>query len=468
MVELLLQSALAASKSEHLSAQASHIRSNCLAHHNDNNTNTDIKSLLSCSPCYETLLETFRASYLTPPPPSPDDPQHHHQQQEWFTSRRAFLTDLDLTIASAKQYQISPEAVDDRVRAERSSWYVSQVRGSLLRLLVEDRVGFEPQFEKLEYLVAAAAAAEGSADGVALAGTIAELLRTWPLEPENGVRDLPGRLAVAGDQAGRVEVLRGVFFAGEDGAVSEGCQKYVDMLAHQGLSMEQVVDRILEERQAAAGAREQTNKLNQRLDELRRARAAHELQKSKKAQRRESLAQQRVPDELYELPACTVCGETPRTSDFFTCSICTILADRGVRPQPTVFCSQTCEEKGHVRSPTPYHSKLTSLTNNQPRLPTQKPTSAPPPPTASNSNNPPNPTHHPPNTPTPTPTSAQNASPPSSTQHSGAASPAQTTTSSGTARQSTYPSARRSGLSWTTSSSSSMTTRTAVMVMVMV
>lgn len=158
------------------------------------------------------------------------------------------------------------------------------------------------------------------------------------------------RLAAAGDdQAGKVGVLKEMFFEGDDGTVPEDQQKYLDMLLHQGLSMEQVVDRILEERQAALGAREQTDKLTQRLNELRRARTAHEAQKSRKAQRRESLAQQRVPDELYALPACTVCGEAPNTEEFFCCSICTVLAGAGVQEKQTVFCSKKCEEKGYVR-----------------------------------------------------------------------------------------------------------------------
>jgi hypothetical protein len=186
-----------------------------------------------------------------------------------------------------------------------------------------------------------------------LAREVAEILSRGQLAVAAGGKGMEvgmlERLAAAGDdQAGKVGVLKEMFFEGDDGTVPEDQQKYLDMLLHQGLSMEQVVDRILEERQAALGAREQTDKLTQRLNELRRARTAHEAQKSRKAQRRESLAQQRVPDELYVLPACTVCGETPRTDEFFCCSICTVLAGTGVQEKQTVFCSRRCEEKGYV------------------------------------------------------------------------------------------------------------------------
>ncbi|KAK4125050.1 hypothetical protein N657DRAFT_670887 [Parathielavia appendiculata] len=273
--------------------------------------------------------------------------QQQRHQQEWFTSRRAFLSEFDSLIDSAKEYQIPPQTIDDRVREERSRWYAERVRGSLLRLMVEDPSGREEVFEKLEDL----SIPNAGGDPIGLAMEIAQFLSKGPLgssAAEQGVaKDLPERLATANTDAGKAEALKEEFFKADDGTVPEDHQKYLDMLLYQGSSMEQVVDRILEERQAATGARDQTNKLNQRLDELRRARAAHEAQKTRKAQRRESLAQQKVPDELYELPACAVCGNTTNPGDFFCCSICTILASSGVQEKQTVFCSETCDKEGH-------------------------------------------------------------------------------------------------------------------------
>ncbi|KAK4133373.1 hypothetical protein BT67DRAFT_434819 [Trichocladium antarcticum] len=337
MTEILRQYTLAASKSKHLATHAAQIKSTCLAQHQHGDST---KSLLSCPPCYSALLDAFKTTYYTPPPPpNPplSDPQTQQHQQEERPPSLPSVPALPSLIDSAAAYQTSPQAIDDLVRAARSRWYAAKVRTLLPRLLAaEDAAGARAAvLEKLEDL-AATRDGDGDGDGdgdadvvCAAAGEIAEILRTGPLAP-GGVD--------VGDVAGRLAAVSG----------GAGCQRYLDMLAHQGLSMEQVVDRILDERQATAGAREQADKLGQRLDELRRARATHELQKSKKAQRRESLAQQRVPDELYDLPACSVCGETPTTTDFFCCSICTILAGRGVMEQPTVFCSQACEEKGHA------------------------------------------------------------------------------------------------------------------------
>lgn len=355
MPELLLQSAFAASKTKELVAEAAEIKANCHAQHGDN------KSLISCPQCYGALLEALRTRYTSSAISNTSStaadltqPQQQQQQQqqrrEWFTSRLSFLSALDSLISSAKEYRISPQATDDCVMKERSRWYAENVRGTLLRLMVDDPEARTAVFEKLED--PSSTTGEGS-EAVALAREVAEFLTQGPLPRGQAPADLPQRLAAAGDDAGKLAVLKEVFFKsdGSDDTVPDDHQKYLDLLLQQGLSMEQVVDRILEDRQAATGAREHANQLNQRLDDLRRARAAHEAQKSRKAKRRESIAQQKVPDELYELPACAVCGEIPRTDDFFACSICTILAGAGVREQQTVFCSEKCEEQGQVSAP---------------------------------------------------------------------------------------------------------------------
>ncbi|KAJ4298497.1 hypothetical protein N0V88_003527 [Collariella sp. IMI 366227] len=344
MTELLIQSATATSRSKQLAAEAARIKANCAAQHGDN------KPLVSCSQCYEALVEAVRTRYLNPDSDSSQGDastrRQQSQQPEWFTFRRTFLSELDLMLDSVKEYQSSPQAVDDRVREERSRWYAERVRSSLLRLMAEDPSQRGAVFEKLEDQSTLAT----GGDSVALAEEVAEILKTGPLAVEAGqerIRELPQKLAAATDAAGKVGVLKDILFKAEDGTVPEDHQKYLDMLLNQGLSMEQVVDRILEERQTAIGASQQIDKLKQRLDELRRARAAHEAHKTRKAQRRESLAQQKVPDELYDLPVCAVCGDAPSTKDFYCCSVCTMLTEAGVQPQKTVFCSDKCEQQGY-------------------------------------------------------------------------------------------------------------------------
>ncbi|KAK3901645.1 hypothetical protein C8A05DRAFT_34678 [Staphylotrichum tortipilum] len=406
MPELLLQSALAASKTKQLVAEAARIKATCRAQHREPNDSQkhdgkvegdgDNKSLVLCPPCYEGLLEALRARFLgsNVQPPPPDQPQTDQDQdpaqpqpppaqpEEWFTQRHTFLSALEALLVSAKEYQVSPQAIDDRVREEQSRWYAERVRSALLRLLVEDPSGREAVFEKLEDMSA-------ESDPVALAREVAEILRGGPLAVEEGTpaTDLPEKLAAAEGEQEKMDVLQEAFFRDRDGAVPEDHQRYLVLLREQGLSMEQIVDRILEDRQTAIGAREQTAKLNQRLEELRRARAAHEAQKSRKAQRRESLAQQEVPDELYELPACTVCGGTPNSTDFFCCSICTILAGTGVQERQTIFCSKVCEEKGYAaHTKTHICSAAWDCTRAQQNpQPSSTATPPPPPPTATTS-----------------------------------------------------------------------------------
>ncbi|KAK3331050.1 hypothetical protein B0H66DRAFT_86454 [Apodospora peruviana] len=321
MTELLVQSSLAESRGNQLAIEVSKIRQKCAADHGD-------KPVVECPECYEKVLEATRSRYR----------RSSTAHQEWFTTRRVFLQELDAMFADAKEYQLDPSKIDARVREERSRWYAENVRASLLRLMVEDPAGREAVFEKLE---------EPPSDLAGLPKDITDILSKG-LHPAVGVADVPDRLAAAKDSDSRVRLLKEAFFGnGDDEAnLPEDHQKYFEMLKH-GLSMEQVVDRILEDRQASIGAREQTEKLKRRLKELNAARAAHELQKSRKARNKASFADQRVPEELYNIPPCAVCREVPNPQEFLCCQICAVLVGRGVQDQQHVYCTPECEGKGH-------------------------------------------------------------------------------------------------------------------------
>jgi hypothetical protein len=287
--------------------------------------------------------------------------------------------------------------IDARVQEERARWYLETVRSSSLpRLLVaaaqpspspsvggggggsEAEGGETETVTEVEERKAAAeklalllppygSVADGGGGGgddddddpVRLAREVAQLVQhALGCSPDRDKeRDAAGRLGDVllrgGDAEEIVQAWREACFTVTDassssGGVPENQKKYLEMLG-QGLPMEQVVERIAEDRQAAAGARAQVRELSQRLDDLRRARAAYELQK----RRRESQAQERVPDDVYNLPACAVCGEVPAPRGFFCCGVCAILHGKGIVPQQTVFCSPRCEEKGHVRDNPP-------------------------------------------------------------------------------------------------------------------
>ncbi|KAK0656506.1 hypothetical protein B0T16DRAFT_314460 [Cercophora newfieldiana] len=320
MTEILLQSALAESRSAELTTSVAQLRERCAAEHADKAT-----TLVECESCLQQLLSSIRARYL-------ENTASEQQPPEWFSSRRAFLTQLEALFTEALERRLDPRDIDARVQEERSRWYAENVRASLLRLMVEDPAGREAVFEKLE---------DAPADLSGLVADIAQVISASPMisrEAADGA-DVRQRLLAAKDPEARIEVLKQAFLSTGDDIPDEH-QKYLEMLQN-SLSMEQVVDRILEERQAAVASREHEEKLKQKLYELRRARAAHELQKSRRERKRARLAEQvDVPDELYDLPPCFACGRTPDTRDFLCCPICTILVRYNIPDaKPTIFCS---------------------------------------------------------------------------------------------------------------------------------
>ncbi|KAK3363637.1 hypothetical protein B0T25DRAFT_50378 [Lasiosphaeria hispida] len=322
MKEILLQSALAESKAAQLADEATQIRQRCAADHGSKT------ALLECPECYEKLLEAMRSRYLN----SPDD--------EWFSKRRAFLQELDTMLADAKEYQLDPRAIDDRIQEERARWYVENVDASLLRFMAEDPARRDAVKEKLEDVPAQTAG---------LAEEIAKILSESPLMArEAGLNEVPARLSAARGTAERIEVLREAFLSptkcntqGVDQAAltPEDAQKYVQLL-QDGSSMETVIERVLEERAASVASREQIGKLQDRLQVLLRGRTGYELQKSRKEQERARLAELEVmPDELYELEPCLMCSKVPDTRDFFCCPICAILVGYKVQDtKPVVYC----------------------------------------------------------------------------------------------------------------------------------
>ncbi|KAK3941915.1 hypothetical protein QBC46DRAFT_381259 [Diplogelasinospora grovesii] len=386
MTDLFIQSSLAVSKNQQLVEEAVRIRQICTAEHGGK------QNLAECPECFEKVLEAARLRYLKPA----DD----KSKKEWFSSRRTFLRDLDSMFADAKDYQRDPRTIDSRIREEKSRWYAETVRTSLLRLLVADsnkigRPGREAILEKLKD-PKSAKLAEVAKDISAMLGASGNATATR--EATSGDSEFLRRLASslpAGDSGAatkRLDLFKEAFFDGgrddnRQGTAQKSQQRYIEMLG-QGQSMDQVVDRILEERQAATGVREQTVRLKKRLDELRRARAAHEVEKSKKAAKRQKAASasassstsgnastifvasqppfgqlqnqqqgsSQPPDELHTVPPCAVCGNTPSARDFICCPVCAILAGhKAVQPQqkqkqwqPTVYCSQECSDKGHT------------------------------------------------------------------------------------------------------------------------
>ncbi|KAK0633652.1 hypothetical protein B0T14DRAFT_420242 [Immersiella caudata] len=317
-MECIHQSALSEAKGAELVASVAQLRERCASEHADKAT-----TLVECDSCLEQLLSSVRARYLENTAPE-------KQQAEWFSSREGFLTELEALFTEALQRRLDPREIDVRVQEERSRWYLETVRLSLVRLIAEDRAGKDAVLEKLQ----------DDADPANQATEASQTIKESPLlsrEPINATTALE-RLLAATEPDARIEALKETFLSTGD-TIPDEHQKYLEMVQN-GQSVEQVIDHVLDERQAAVASREQEDKLKEKLYELRRARAGYEQQKSRRERKRARLAEQvDIPYELYDLPPCFTCGKTPDTGDFLCCPICNILVRFNLPDvRPTVFC----------------------------------------------------------------------------------------------------------------------------------
>ncbi|KAK3500910.1 hypothetical protein B0T13DRAFT_234703 [Neurospora crassa] len=377
--DLLYLSSLTVSRDKQLAKHLDGIRSQCISQHGSLRSNSATgahpsvssstttsssspppKFLVTCPDCYRKALDLVRARY--------------HQSRaaaagEWCTTRRSFLRDIDTMLAGAKEYQVDPRTIDDRVQAERDSWYLEVVQSSLMRLLrtvigkMDDAVLPEDAdpaaaaakdhiAERIEELQQALQVARSHQNVLRLAEDIDKLLQGG--KDENGDATMTGMdtgfppefAAPETSDEDRVEIMRKSFCTtvaqGGDEKNLQGSQKkYFDMFKN-GTPLGQVIDRILDDRKEATGAHVKIGQVKKRLEDLKRARAAYELQKTKKA----SISEHKVPEELYNLPACHNCGQMPKTRDFLSCPLCMVLVQKGVRERQTVWCSPGCNTEG--------------------------------------------------------------------------------------------------------------------------
>ena len=275
-------------------------------------------------------------------------------------------------LAGAKEYQVDPRTIDDRVKTERDSWYLDAVQSSLVRLLptviakLDDTVPTEDAdpaaaaakdaiLERIEELQHERQGARSHQNVLRLVKDIGKLLRGEKEEKDGDTTMTgmdagfpPGFAAADTTDEERVKIMRNVFCStvaeGVDEANLQGQQKKYFNMLKDGTPLGQIIDRILNDRKEATGAHVKIGQVKKRLEELRRARTAYELQKTKKA----SISEHKVPEELYNLPACHSCGQMPKTRDFLSCPICMVLVQNGVRDRQTVWCSSECNTEGLV------------------------------------------------------------------------------------------------------------------------
>ncbi|PHH66344.1 hypothetical protein CDD81_7399 [Ophiocordyceps australis] len=282
-----------------------------------------------CQSCYAKVLDEIRGRYI------------ESQEREWFTQRKAFLHELDGLFQDAKDGKRNLLSIESRIESEKEAWYRWVLRkypafmtasGSAsnrdeLRSMLDD-----PDRSR-EQLVKMMLEGVGQPPG-------------WPSSVENFAE----RASAAAAQVDGLKALCAdeFFFNKDSGAIIEGAQKYLDEYrATEGMTLEQVIDRIESNMEENKSTQPQREVHQQRLDELRRAKTAFERDKMQAKSRMASKQGPVATEILYNLPPCQVCKSQVGPNEVLSCSLCQVTAQMGGTANMTVYCGEECFLKGH-------------------------------------------------------------------------------------------------------------------------
>ncbi|KAJ9155735.1 hypothetical protein NKR23_g1628 [Pleurostoma richardsiae] len=350
--------------------------------------------IVQCPDCYPLLVDRLRERFFPPsssstpplssPPASPSTQKPQPAAHEWFSSRPSFLADLDALFARVRAYDgVDLAALDARIATERRLWYLERVRATpAVRRALEDLLGRRDLVRRAALAGSELEDADGDSDAAAFFGELVGDIRAALRGGDGGERAAAPfleRLGATqpGDRAARAEILKEALFVEDGGEVPERAAAYLDVLMNgdKDLSsaLDDLVNRVLSDRQAAVGVRDRKERHERRLDELRRARTAHEAEKARKkaaagghtgGSNGSITANGTVggaagahhhppPDWMYEMAPCDACGRTPTTGDFVVCGVCLVLVGLRVREQKTMYCSVACKDRGlesHIKA----------------------------------------------------------------------------------------------------------------------
>lgn len=333
---VIFQTGVAHSKDKELAAAAKEIVETHRASHSVGAAYGSPKPITQCRPCYNQILDLFLDRYS----PAKD--------QDWFTPlAQTYLSDLPQLIEDAKQHKIPPAAIDDAIFRTRRAWYASKLRVLLPQVLSWDHDTRQKAMSRVESGFKAGEEAlviDAINQALSRVGSVGAV-------PERVLEELPARFVAAKNHSEQVLVLRQALFAGDENEVPKSLLKYISML-QQGTTIDQVVNDIMDTHQKAWMSIRQIEKKRERLNDLRRAQSAHQAQKKKKAElRQQANILATVPDAVYSIPPCGVCGEEVDVSSekFFSCVICSVLGIYEIQPlYKRVYCSLRCEAEGSV------------------------------------------------------------------------------------------------------------------------
>lgn len=288
-------------------------------------------NVAGCPECYGRLLEKLRARYA------------ESDEREWFAQRKAFLHELDGLFQDAKDRKRSIKSIEARIESEKEAWY----RWVLRRY---------PEF---------IASSDGVINKDELRGMLDdpdrsrdEMVQTMlegigqPADWPSSVEAFAEKAAATKSNAAELKKLYvSEFFMNKTtGKVLENAQKYLDEYQNsETLSLEDVIDKIVQDCRQSRISMPQRDNHRKRLDELRRAKTAFEQNKMQAKGLRGAQAGS-AGEELYSLPPCSVCQKTVNPQDVLSCSVCQAVAQLGGDSKLTLYCSEACYTKGHVSS----------------------------------------------------------------------------------------------------------------------
>ncbi|KAK4164169.1 hypothetical protein QBC43DRAFT_211149 [Cladorrhinum sp. PSN259] len=334
MTAVLFQTGVAHSKDKELVAAAKEIAETHRSSHHGSGAYGSPKPLDECRRCYNQILDLFLDRYSA------------SKEKEWFTPlTQTYLSDLPQLIEDAKKHKVAPAAIDDAIYRARRAWYASKLRVLLPQVLSWDPETRQNAIAKLESGFKAGEEAKVLSsvnEALAKLGDVGAV-------PEQVLDELPARLVAAKNHNEQVLVLRQALFADDENEVPKGLLKYIRML-QQGMTLDQVVNDIMDTHKKAWSNLRDIEAKKAELNRLRRAKLLYETQKAQKAELRlQATILATVPDSVYSIPPCGVCGEEVSSEKFFSCVICSILGVNEIEPlYKRVYCSLRCEQEGAV------------------------------------------------------------------------------------------------------------------------
>lgn len=286
------------------------------------------KDVVECPDCFSKTLDLMRARYCDA------------EDREWFSQRRAFLNELDMLFADAKDHKVDVKFIEDQIESEKEAWYRWVLR-------------MYPEF---------LTAGDSGVDRDELRGMLddpdrsrQELIeRVWegvgkPARWSSDVDTLVDKMTGAKSDASELKKLyiTYLFKDRSTGKVLQHAQKYLDAYeASDAMPLEEVIDRIAQDHRASMNTQPQRDSHKARLDELRRAKTAFE--QNRLQAKRLGAQVPAVAEELYHLPPCAVCERKVDPKDVFSCSLCQVMTQIGGKKKLTVYCSTECYRKGQV------------------------------------------------------------------------------------------------------------------------